>query len=131
MRKQDNKRIEFNYRQYRAMRRLVHECCNYEDGNCILLERGDTCVCVQSISLSLCCKWFCEAVLPLDAGLEAMLLHREDRKACSVCGAWFVPKSNRGKYCQTCAARMKKLKARERKRRQRVKGHALGPPQAL
>ena len=24
-----------DYRQYRRARRLVHECCNYIDGNCI------------------------------------------------------------------------------------------------
>ena len=26
-----------DYRQYRRVRRLVHECCNYIDGNCIAL----------------------------------------------------------------------------------------------
>ena len=26
-----------DYRQYRAARRLVHECCNYDSGNCLLL----------------------------------------------------------------------------------------------
>jgi len=45
--KQDNKRIEFNYRQYRAMRRLMRECCNYEEGNCILLERGHMRLCPE------------------------------------------------------------------------------------
>ena len=29
-----------DYRQYRAARRLVHECCNYDSGNCLLLEDG-------------------------------------------------------------------------------------------
>ena len=23
------------YQQYRAVRRLVHSCCNYQDGNCL------------------------------------------------------------------------------------------------
>ena len=27
-----------DYRQYRAARRLVHECCNYDSGNCLLLQ---------------------------------------------------------------------------------------------
>ena len=27
-----------DYRQYRAACRLVHECCNYDNGNCILLD---------------------------------------------------------------------------------------------
>ena len=115
-----------DYRQYRAARRLVHECCNYEDGNCILLDDGEPCVCVQSISYSLLCRWFIAAVLPLDRELEAALLHRGSRKRCTVCGAYFLPKSNRGKYCPDCAGRMKKQHARERKRRQRDKCHALG-----
>ena len=42
-----------DYRQYRRARRLAHECCNYIDGNCIALDDGEECVCVQSISYSL------------------------------------------------------------------------------
>ena len=56
-----------NYRQYRKARKLTHECCNYCDGNCLLLDDGEECVCVQSISYSLLCRWFRAAVLPLDA----------------------------------------------------------------
>ena len=56
-----------NYRQYRKARRLTHECCNYCDGNCLLLDDGEECVCVQSISYSVLCRWFQAAVLPLDA----------------------------------------------------------------
>ena len=116
-----------DYRQHRRARRLVHECCNYDEGNCLLLDDGEPCVCVQSISLSLMCRWFRVAVLPLDGELAAALLHRGSRKRCAVCGAAFVPKSNRGKYCPGCAGRMKKIKAAERKRKQRHKCHALEP----
>ena len=35
-----------DYRQYRRVRRLMHECCNYIDGNCIALDDGEECVCV-------------------------------------------------------------------------------------
>ena len=31
--------------QYRTARRLVHECCNYDCGNCLLLDNGEECVC--------------------------------------------------------------------------------------
>lgn len=47
-----------NYPQYRKARKLVRECCNYCDGNCLLLDDGEECVCVQSISYSLLCRWF-------------------------------------------------------------------------
>lgn len=85
-----------DYRQHRRARRLVHECCNYDEGNCLLLDDGEPCVCVQSISFSLMCHWFRVAVLPLDGELAAALLCRGSRKRCAVCGAAFVPKSNRG-----------------------------------
>ena len=101
-----------DYRQHRRARRLVHECCNYDEGNCLLLDDGEPCVCVQSISFSLMCHWFRVAVLPLDGELAAALLCRGSRKRCAVCGAAFVPKSNRGKYCPDCAGRMKKTRFR-------------------
>ena len=75
-----------DYRQYRRARRLVHECCNYDGGNCIALDDGEECVCVQSISYSLLCRWFRAAVLPLDRELETALFHRLDAKRCAVCG---------------------------------------------
>ena len=43
------------YRQYRTARRLVRECCNYDCGNCLLLDNGEECVCPQSITYSLIC----------------------------------------------------------------------------
>lgn len=50
-----------NYPQYRRMRKLVYECCNYDGGNCILLDDGEECVCPEyflfaSLQMfSLCC----------------------------------------------------------------------------
>ena len=79
-------------RQSRKVNTLVKkECCNCENGNCILLDDGDTCVCPQLISYSLLCKWFRIAVLPLDKLLYAELYQTEDRKKCTVCGAFFAP----------------------------------------
>ena len=115
----NGKRPYMDYQQYRAARRLVHECCNYDNGNCIVLDNGEPCVCVQSISYSLLCRWFISAVLPLDWKLEAALLHRAELKRCSECGGQFLPKSNRGKYCPECAGRMKRIRAAQRKRKQR------------
>ena len=108
-----------------------HECCNYDGGNCIALDDGEECVCVQSISYSLLCRWFRAAVLPLDRELETALFHRLDAKRCAVCGALFTPGSNRAKYCPECAGRMKRIKAAQRKRKQRAKCHALGAENPL
>lgn len=106
-----------NYGQYRRARRLVHECCNYDNGNCIALDDGEDCVCVQSISYSLLCKWFHTAVLPLDQELETAIYHRRDGKHCAVCGALFVPACNRAKYCPSCAQTMRRRKEAERQRK--------------
>ena len=92
------------YSQYRRARKLVHLCCNYERGNCLVLDDGEECVCVQSISHSLLCRWFCAAVLPLNEPLAAALLHQKEQKRCTACGQFFLPGSNRAKYCKSCAA---------------------------
>jgi len=73
------------YQQYRTARKLVRECCNYDCGNCLLLDDGEECICPQSITYSLICKWFRGAVLPLDAGL---------------CAALFPPPAVRRRYCK-------------------------------
>lgn len=108
-----------DYSQYRRARKLVHVCCNYDNGNCIMLDDGEECVCVQSISYSLLCRWFRIAVLPLDKPLETALLYRGRMKRCVVCGQPFLPGSNRAKYCKPCAAKVhrKQKNASDRKRR--------------
>ena len=112
--------VRLTYQQYRAVRRLVHDCCNNQDGNCLLLDDGEECVCPQSISYSLICRWFRAAVLPLDENLCAALLHRRERKKCVLCGGWYIPKSNRAKYCPECAKEEERRKTRERVRRHRA-----------
>ena len=52
----------------RLIRRL---CANYDGGNCLPLDDGEGCVCVQMISYSLLCKYFRRAVLPADKALYA------------------------------------------------------------
>ncbi len=71
---------------------IRRECCCCEDGNCIVLDDGDTCTCPQTVSFSVCCKWFRWAVLPLDGTLEAEIFRDKDLKRCAVCGGVFVPK---------------------------------------
>ena len=93
-------------------------CCNYDNGNCIALDNGEECVCVQSISYSLLCKWFVNAVLPVDKALYAEVMG-QNVKRCAECGTVFAPGSNRAKYCPTCAAKVHRRQktASDRKRR--------------
>ena len=103
----------------RASALIRRECCCCEDGNCIALDDGDTCTCPQTISFSVCCKWFRWAVLPLDGALEAEIFRDKDLKRCAVCGGVFIPKSNRAKYCPGCAARVHRRQKSESERKRR------------
>ena len=119
--------VHMSYQQYRTARRLVHNCCNYDCGNCLLLDDGEECICPQSITYSLVCRWFRAAVLPLDAGLCAALLHRADMKKCVLCGGSYLPKSNRAKYCPECAVATRRKKEAERQRKRYYDSTHLGP----
>ena len=60
----------------RLIRRL---CANYDGGNCLPLDDGEGCVCVQTISYSLLCKYFRRAVLPADKVLCADIYRQRTR----------------------------------------------------
>ena len=116
-----------DYHQFQRVQGLVHQCCNNIDGNCPLLDDGwESCVCVQSISRSLVCKYFRAAVLPLDRELETALLYKSKSKRCCQCGALFRPGSNRGKYCPNCAAVVHRQQKAESERRRRAERGQLG-----
>lgn len=99
---------------------IRRECCNYDGGNCLVLDDGDTCICPQTISFSVCCTHFRFAVLPLDRTLEAEIFRDKDTKRCAVCGRVFVPGSNRAKYCPDCAARVHRRQKAESERKRRA-----------
>ena len=63
------------------------------------------------------CKWFAEAVLPLNVALETELTGNSTikiaktvkvetvsgkTKRCTICGRSFVPGNNRAKFCPKC-----------------------------
>ena len=56
--------------QLRSVRGLTKRCCNFLDGDCLLLDG----VCPQYISRSLICRWFRRAVLPQQPKLEQAIL---------------------------------------------------------
>ena len=91
--------------QRRSAAKLIRaECCNCMSGECILLN----CVCPQLQSYSLICKWFPEAVLPLDKPLCAEIMGvGKNMKNCAVCMKPFVASSNRAKYCLECATKQR------------------------
>jgi len=93
-------------RQKQTAVKLIRKiCCNYNDGNCILLDYGELCICPQSISYSIICKFFRHVLLECNDGLslKAEILRDNTTKKCIVCGKAFQSKSNNAKYCRDCA----------------------------
>ena len=112
--------IQMTPKQRREANALIRKsCCNYDGGNCIALDDGEPCVCVQSLSYSLCCTWFRDWVLPGAPALYAEIFKPRGLKRCAECGAPFLAKSNRDKYCSDCAYKVHRRQktASDKKRR--------------
>lgn len=119
-RKPDGSLYRMNPAQRKQANTLIRrECCSFENGDCIALDNEDTHTCPQTVSFSVCCKWFRWAVLPLGGALETEIFRDKDLKRCAVCGSAFVPKSNRAKYCPDCAAKVHRRQKTESERKRR------------
>lgn len=101
--------------QLRSVRGLTRRCCNFLDGDCLLLDGA----CPQFISRSLICRWFRRAVLPQQPKLEQAILSPKKLRRCEVCGTGILARSGRTKYCPACAKevhrRQKAKSARKRR----------------
>ena len=101
--------------QLRSVRGLTKRCCNFLDGDCLLLGG----VCPQHISRSLLCRWFRRAVLPQQPKLEQAILSPKKLRRCEVCGTGILARSGRTKYCPACAKevhRQQKAKSARKRR---------------
>ena len=101
--------------QLRSVRGLTKRCCNFLDGDCLLLDG----VCPQHISRSLICRWFRRAVLPQQPKLEQAILSPKKLRRCEVCGTGILARSGRTKYCPACAKevhRQQKAKSARKRR---------------
>ena len=102
----------------RCNRLIKRLCANFDDGNCLLLDDGESCICPQTISYSLLCRYFRNAVLPAEKELYADLF-KPRTYPCAEGGAACGPTANRQKYCPSCSKkvhrRQKNESARKRK----------------
>lgn len=113
---------ELTRRERAAIRSLVVKwCANYDrDYGCLPLDCG--CYMLDKCWTGTYCRYFREAVLPLDPGLEAALnapIPAPALRVCPVCGRSFLPKRQQ-RYCSpVCMAEANRRKTRERMRRKR------------
>ena len=114
--------IKITLKQSKRINTLVRKlCCNYVDGNCLLLDDGEEHACVQCISrYGIYCNYFKNAVLPADRELFAEIMQPSRQKRCQICKSYFVPRAKNQRYCPNCAAVQKRKKAAERQRRKRA-----------
>ena len=105
-----------------AIRRLVSKWCANYDRDCGCLPLDCECYMFGKCWTGAYCRYFREAVLPLDPALEAALLAegpRPDFKACPVCGRAVAP-DGRQTYCSAaCAKAAHRRQQREYMRKKR------------
>ena len=72
--------LKLTAKQATKVRRLARrECCNCVDGNCLLLDDGEECKCVQLISpYGIYCNYFRKAVLPAEKELYEEILQQNN-----------------------------------------------------
>lgn len=103
-----------------AIRKLVTGmCANYDhEYGCLPLDCA--CYMLNKWWTGSYCKYFRDAVLPLDPMLEATLTGREApaQDICAACGKPFIPQG-RAKYCGPCAKTARKKRQREYMRKKR------------
>jgi hypothetical protein len=93
---------ELTPRELQAIRRLVKSmCANFDHGyGCLPLDDACYMFTIAYVNSSLC-KYFRDAVLPLDPALEAVF-SRMPVKPCERCGI-VIPIQGRRAYCESCA----------------------------
>ena len=106
-----------------AIKKLVTDmCANYDkDHGCLPLD-GD-CYMFGKWWTGNYCKYFQNAVLPLDPMLEASILSRETpmQDTCAVCSKPFIPDGKQSYCSAACKAEGNRRKSRERMRKKRRK----------
>jgi len=123
-RKPDGSLPRMTLRQRQAAVKLIRKiCCNYDSGNCLLLDDGESCVCVQSISYSVNCKFFRRVLLENKEGLalKAEIFRDDTTKRCAVCGRVFQSTSNNAKCCGGCAPVIQRRQKAAYARKRRLK----------
>ena len=122
-RRPDGSLYRMDAKQRRVALRIIKGPCSYYDsGNCLYLDRGEEVTCPQSVSYSVCCKFFRHVLLKdkEGKGLEAAVFQHDALKHCVRCGKTFFSPSNRAKYCESCKAEVQRRQKAEHARKKRA-----------
>lgn len=109
-----------------AIRKLVVEnCANYDNPQKLCLPLDCSCYMLNKWWTGALCRYFQNAVLPLNPVLEASIIGKDNLKPCEVCGGMFAP-VGRQLYCSAaCRAKGLRKKHTERQRKYRQNGGAM------
>lgn len=116
-------RRELTRAERASIRRLVKRCANY-DAEYGCLPLGGSCYMLGKWWTGGYCRYFREAVLPLDPALEVALTAdgpRPDFKLCPVCGGAYLPITSQAYCSQACRSKGNREAARLRQQRRRLR----------
>ena len=106
-----------------AIRKLVvNLCANYDDQAKICLPLDCPCYMLHKWWTGSFCRYFQEAVLPVDTALESSITGEDTslkQKTCPVCGKAYLPTTSQAYCSDSCRAFARRKSERERKRRSR------------
>ena len=101
-------------KQFAEIKTMIKSrCCNCYQGNCLLLDDGDTHTCPQLITPShIICRYFLACVLPSDNALLKSVTGQTpvETIVCALCGKKTERTGRNQKFCPDCA----KKKQRQR-----------------
>ena len=122
-------------KQFAEIKTIIKSrCCNCYQGNCLLLDDGDTHTCPQRITPSyIICRYFLGAVLPSDNTLMKSVTGQTpvEMVVCALCGSKTERTGRNQKFCPDCAKKKQRQRNAEymSAKRSRVDVYnALKPP---
>ena len=116
---------EVTREERREIKKLVASmCANYDrQYGCLPLDYG-RCYMIDKCWIGSLCKYFREAVLPLNPVLETALTGegaRQPTRTCGICGKEFAETGKQAYCSQVCAAAANREKSKERMAKMRKK----------
>ena len=132
------RRPELTRDEKKKIRTLVTGmCANYDRESGLCLPLDCACYMLHKCWTGAYCRYFREAVLPLNPELQASLTTEgisPELRACAVCGKAFLPEGRQAYCSDACKAEGNRRKSRERMRKMREKRpggcYDLPPPKA-